>query len=164
MNQPSPPNLQVLTVSGSPLTVYGRQELKVTFDWKDYNWSFITEDVTMALLGVDFLTGHNLLVDVAEKQLVIKATQNSPPQKPSAYPTAKAASHSKTPPSKMKEFLQEYEDVFKHDFKHDLKKPAKHKIHHHIETEGPSIHSRFRCLALEKLTYAKKVFKEMEEA
>ncbi|XP_066969290.1 uncharacterized protein [Macrobrachium rosenbergii] len=115
-------------------------------------------DVMMASLGADFLTAHNVLVDVADKQLIPRtAPTTSSSHKPSRHTTTKPSTSqpdqqicpiaTDVPPPEMRELLQEYENVFREDLKHDLKKPAKHSIQHHIEN----------------LTYAKKVFKEMEE-
>ncbi|XP_066947132.1 uncharacterized protein [Macrobrachium rosenbergii] len=90
----------------------------------------------MAFLRADFLTTHNLLVNVAAKQLIPRTTQKSCPQKPSRHTTTKASMSQrekkicpivpKVPLKEMREKIQEYEDVFKDDLKHNLTKPAKH--------------------------------------
>ncbi|XP_066971779.1 uncharacterized protein [Macrobrachium rosenbergii] len=53
-----------------------------THDIHEYSWTFIMADMTIALLGADFLTAYNLLVDVASKQLIQRTTPTSYPQKP----------------------------------------------------------------------------------
>ncbi|XP_066980403.1 uncharacterized protein [Macrobrachium rosenbergii] len=173
--RPLPTTTANLHVSmGAPLTMYGRQGMKIAFNEKEYDWSFITADLMMVLLEEDFLTAHNLLVDAAARQLIPRTAPTSSPQKPSRHTSTKISTSQRDQQicpiatdiqlPEMRELLQEYEDVFKEVLKQDLTKPSKHRIQHHMEIEGPLIHSRFRQLAPENLTYAKKkVFKEMEE-
>ncbi|XP_064088213.1 uncharacterized protein LOC135202646 [Macrobrachium nipponense] len=126
----------------------------------------------MALLGADFLTAHNLLVDIAVKQLIPRTALTSS-QKSSRHITTKPSTSRQeqllcpitpdNPIPEMRELLQKYEDSQRKP-EARLTKPAKYSIQHYIETGGPLIHSRFRRLAPEKLTYTKKVFIEMEEA
>ncbi|XP_066980350.1 uncharacterized protein [Macrobrachium rosenbergii] len=90
---PSPStSLHVSTASRAPLTMYRRREMKIAFSGKEQDWSLITADVTTALLGADFLTAHNLLVNTAAKQLIPRTAQESSPQKPSRRTTMKASS------------------------------------------------------------------------
>ncbi|XP_066956314.1 uncharacterized protein [Macrobrachium rosenbergii] len=127
----------------------------------------------LARLGTDFLKEHNLLVDVASKQFIPKTAPISSLQQLIKQPTTVSSQQQQIQQTILKasiplpeicRLLQEFPEVFKEDLQHDLTKPAKHNIQHHIETEGPPVHARFRRLAPEKLAYAKQVFREMEKA
>ncbi|XP_066950710.1 uncharacterized protein [Macrobrachium rosenbergii] len=172
---PAPPtNLHVPTASGAPLTMYRKRNLIVSFNGKDYSWTFITADMTPALLGAGFLKAHNLLVDVASKQLIPKTAPLSSPQQLCKQPTITSSPQQQrrqtgciaaaTPPPEICRLLQDYQEAFKDGLQHDLTKPAKHSIQHHTETEVPPVHACFRRSAPEKLAYAKQVFREMENA
>lgn len=54
--------------------------------WK-YNWIFVVTDVTQAILGADFLTHHNLLVDLRRKRLVDEETRMCSPGQLIRVPT-----------------------------------------------------------------------------
>ncbi|XP_066988269.1 uncharacterized protein [Macrobrachium rosenbergii] len=145
---PTPSTLQASTASGDLLKIYRRRTIKVSFSGKQYNWTFVTAEITITLLGADFLNAHNVLVDVAKQQLITKPTP--------------LASFTPTPAPEISHILQECLEAFKDDLQHGLNKPTKHHIQHHIVTYGPPVHARFRCLAPEKLTHAKQAFWDME--
>ncbi|KAK7057039.1 hypothetical protein SK128_022996 [Halocaridina rubra] len=58
---------------------------------KSYSWTFILPDITMSLLGSDFLANHRLLVDMAYNCLVSTEVPSYAPLHPTArHPSAKA--------------------------------------------------------------------------
>ena len=57
-----------------------------------------------------------------------------------------------------------FADVFKEDLIDRPKGPPRHNVKHHILTEGPPTHSRFRRLPPDKLKVAKREFKHLERA
>ncbi|XP_066956221.1 uncharacterized protein [Macrobrachium rosenbergii] len=158
LNPTPPTNIHVSTASGEPLKIYRRQTMKLSFSAKQYSWMFIMADVTLALLGADFLKEHNLLVDVASEQLIPKTAPTSSPQQRIQQTVSITSA---TPPLEIRCLLQEFPEAFKDDLQHDLTKPAKHNVQHHIVTEGPPVHTCLRCLAPEKLAHTKQIFKEM---
>ena len=63
-------DIQLCTAKGAPITTYGRHTMGVTLDDKNYTWSFIVADVTLPLLGYDFLKHYGLLVDTRHHRLI----------------------------------------------------------------------------------------------
>ncbi|XP_066965692.1 uncharacterized protein [Macrobrachium rosenbergii] len=148
MPHPTPSTPQVSTASGALLKMYGKRTMRLSFSGKPYSWTFITADVTIALLGADFLKAQGMLIqrDGPLTPITPRTTAN---------PTLGPEIH-----CLLQKFLEEFKDVLQHD----LTSPAKHHIKHHIITKGPPVHTHFRCLALDKLAYAKQVFHDMEQA
>lgn len=55
---------------GSSISSYGRRDLSVSFNRRQYRWSFAVADIKFCILGSDFLQHHNLLVDVSSRPLL----------------------------------------------------------------------------------------------
>lgn len=127
---------------------------------RDYEWAFIVADVDQPILGADFLSHHNLLVDLKASKLVDKTT---------TLRTRGFCRDQDTPSVKVLEsenpyflLLKDFPDLFRPS---NLKRPVKHSTVHHIPTtEGPPLHDRFRRLAPDKLKAATEMFKAMEES
>ncbi|XP_066968128.1 uncharacterized protein [Macrobrachium rosenbergii] len=140
---PTPSTLQVSTASGALLKIYGKITKKLSFNGKPYSWTFITADITIALLGADFLKAHDMLTDVGRQRLIQR-------QGPIA-PTIPRTTANPTSGPEICCLLQEFSKVFKGVLQHDLTSPVKHHIKHHNVTKGPPVHARFRHLGPDKL-------------
>ncbi|XP_064116599.1 uncharacterized protein LOC135222443 [Macrobrachium nipponense] len=124
--------------------------MNLSFSRKQYNWMFITTNLTITLLGADFLKAQIMMVGIVEQQLITQPIPITP------LPP--------TPAQEKSPLLQEFPKVFKDGLQQDLTKPAKHHIQHCIVTEDHPVHARFRRLTPEKLFHAKQAFEFMEQA
>ena len=197
---------RINTADGTPLRIYGVQKLHLKILNKTYVWNFIVADVSLPILGADFLVGHHLAVDMAGKRLIEMKPAHIPPMttaatrertatpeaatgemtaaptvatgekktgamtaadegERTANPTAATTNFkSESIRKKMEEILEEYKEVFTDELIYKKNSEPKHGVKHHITTEGPPIHSRFRRLPPDKLKAAKEVFRQMEKA
>ena len=56
--------------NGSCIKTYGVRSTKLRFASHQYKWNFVVADVSLPLLGADFLRANSLLVDLKGKCLV----------------------------------------------------------------------------------------------
>ena len=62
-------------VNKSKVHTYGVKKLSLNIGFpKTYEWNFIVADVTVPIIGADFLVAHKLLPDLHEKKLIEKHT------------------------------------------------------------------------------------------
>ena len=159
--------------------------MQLDFHGRRFDWTFLLADVTFAIIGVDFLRSHKLLVDPAANRLVDTASLQSFATVPAA--AACAASAVQSPPSPgstgrrggdtaaraasppappplspewLKEFLAEFEDEV---CPSKVLPPIGTDVEHNIKTTGLPIASRFRRLDAEKLAAAKAEFLQLEK-
>ncbi len=183
----SPPSGPLLTgVSGQRIPCWGKREIQLDFYGRRFEWTFLLADVSFAIIGVDFLRSHKLLVDPAANRLVDTASLQSFATVSAAAPCAAsavqsppspestgrcggdaAAESAASPPAPpplspewLKAFLAEFEDVV---YPSKVLPPVGPDVEHHIKTSGPPIASRFRRLDAEKLVAAKAEFLQLEK-
>ena len=150
---------KLVSATGADIPSYGIREMKINLAGQQYNWQFITADVSFALLGADFLGHHNLLVDVRNRKLI---TADSLSCATLTVATATETTIStKVEDSPFSILLQEFPSVFRPELRQDPTKPARHNVKHYITTSGPPIYSKFRRLSPEKLKIAKQLFADM---
>ena len=154
------PAVNLTAANGPPIRSYGSRELLLRFNGHEYRWSFIIADVNRPLLGADFLSAHDLLVDVANCRLLDAVTF-----RPLAVATLSVSDASDicttTPHPRIAPMLKEFAAVFKPGPQQTPGQAAKHGIFHHIKTSGRPVHQKFRRLTPEKLSIAKKYFADM---
>ena len=138
----TPDTLQA--ANGSQIATYGLKEMPITYDNRRYLWNFLVADVTMPIIGADFLTYFSLAVDVRNRRLL---------------PTDAVASCA---PPLIPSELQDFNDVFSASLTNRPPGRLPQGIQHHIKTEGPPVHAKFRRLSPSKLAAAKKIFRELE--
>ena len=154
-----PTSYKLTAVNQTPITTYGFATMTVSLGLRrDYQWAFIIADVDQPILGADFLSHFDLLVDLKDSKLVDK------------YTTAKARGYCRTrdaPSIKVIEsenpyflLLKDFPELFRPP---DQKRPAKLNTVHYIPTtEGQPLHDKFRRLCPDKLKAAKEMFQQME--
>ena len=64
-------NTTLFAANGSQIKTAGKQNIELNINGKIYNWTFIIANVTNPILGADFLTHYNLLVDCKNKKYII---------------------------------------------------------------------------------------------
>lgn len=123
-----------------------------------FSWKFVIADVTKPIVGVDFLSHYNLLVDCRHNRLIDGLTSLSitaPHCKSLEVTAIKVVSGD----SKYHELLRKYPEITRPAGVHV---DPKHSTKHHIRTiPGPPVAARPRRLAPDRLQIAKKEFEDM---
>lgn len=153
------PNFRLTAANGTPIPTHGQQHLDIRIGNRKYGWNFIVADVTLPLLGADFLAHYQLLVDIARGRLV---DSGSLAAIPIAAAPEKLALQVIDVSDDFAQLRNSYPDVFKPELRQQPQIPAKHGIYHHIKTSGSPVYSRFRRLSPDKLASAKQTFAELE--
>jgi hypothetical protein len=74
----SPPSGPTLTgANGQQIPCWGERAVQLNFHGRWFKWTFLLADFTFAIIGVDFLRSHKLLVDPAANRLVDTASFQS---------------------------------------------------------------------------------------
>lgn len=150
---------QLFAANGSIISTYGYAQLKLDLGLRrEFRWQFVVADVTKAIIGVDFLSFYNLVVDCRNKRLLDNTTTLSITA--ISDTTADTISSVKTlyGDSKYTEILRDYPEITRPPGIH---REIKHNTVHFITTDGPPIHCSPRRLAPDKLKIAKEEFESM---
>lgn len=130
---------------------------------------FLIADVGSSVIGADFLSAVNILVDLSKRRLVDGTTN----QAVAAFSIRTNGLNNRPAPVDLVEGLQvsidgiepavavllkKYPDILRPNFK---TKGVKHNVVHHIKTNCPPISTRPRRLATHKLLAVKKDFEDM---
>jgi hypothetical protein len=83
--------------NGQRIPCWGKRAVQLNFQGRRFKWTFLLPDFTFAIIGVDFLRRHKLLVDPAANRLVITASLQSFATVSAA--ASCAASANQSPPS-----------------------------------------------------------------
>lgn len=66
---------KLFAANGSVINTYGSINLNQNFGLRrEFNWRFVIADVTRPIIGIDFLSFYNLLVDVRNCRLIDNTT------------------------------------------------------------------------------------------
>ena len=60
----------LIAANGTSIRTYGTVTKSLQFSNQSYTWKFLLADVNLPLIGADFLSHYELLVDVANRRLV----------------------------------------------------------------------------------------------
>ena len=112
-----------------------------------YGWSFVVADVTLPLLGADFLAHYRLLVDVSRGRLVDAVSFTTTPI---AAALDNLALQVKYAADDFTHLCHSCPDIIIPHLCQQPQTPAKNRIYHPIKTTGPSMFSRFCRLAPDK--------------
>ncbi|XP_068227132.1 uncharacterized protein [Palaemon carinicauda] len=153
-------NIRLVAANGSAIPTTSYEFLALSFGSTKYNWKFLVAEVTSPMLGADFLSHFQLLVDVAHRWLVNSDSYSSTTFQPDP---SDLALHISVPTDAYTHLLRSYQEVFRPELCQMPTVSAKHGIYHHIRTMGPPVFARFRHLAQDCLAAPKQMFAEMEE-
>lgn len=161
---PKPPDLQKQTSSfslvaanGSSIPTYGKRLVKVSLGLRrEFTWIFTIADVTRPIIGADFLTHFNLLVDLRGRTLIDRLTLIKTQGKITrdSTPTITACKSD----GAFHQLIQSYADIMEDQ---PTSTTMAQNISHHIETKGAPVFARARKLPPVKLQQAKKEFDRM---
>lgn len=147
----------LVAANGSPINTYGKKCIHVSFGLRrNFPWLFTIADVSRPIIGSDFLSHYNLLVDIRGRVLVDKATLLRTKGKLVNDPSTSVTVVGEN--NRFHQLIQTYADVMI-----DSTVPTKtqHKVVHIIETKGQPVCAQARKLAPLKLQAAKLEFDRM---
>ena len=148
------PAYDLLAADGAPIPSYGTHTLHLALTPQEvFTWDFVVAGVTHPILGLDFLTTYDLLVDSRRRRLLHRPSNRVIPTEPCTSGVPVITS------------LQENNrySALLADFPH-LTGPttspcqAQHGVRHTISTRGPPCFARPRRLPPERLVAAEREF------
>jgi hypothetical protein len=151
---------QLCAANGSTIDTFGSVQLNLNLGLRrDYVWQFIIADVTKAIIGVDFLSFYNLIVDIRNKRLIDSTTNVSTVATISFSDALISSVKVLTGVGKYYDILGEFPDITRPA---GTPRKTKHNTLHYIRTTpGPPVSCSPRRLAPDKLKIAKLEFDAM---
>lgn len=172
LNTMTPTAVSLRTATGSNIPVRGRLHYNVAICGlrREFPWHFIVADVTNPLLGFDFLSHHNLLVDCKRRRICDPSTSLSTEPLQTSTETSLqnvtlSVDISSSIPTNAHDLINTYADLFCWNDTLPTVQPPKHDTVHRIVCTDPRpISSKSRPLHPEKLAYAKQEIQELVDA
>ncbi|XP_068237000.1 uncharacterized protein [Palaemon carinicauda] len=134
-------DVRLVAANGCAIPTYSYKNLILSFGNGTFNLNFLIADVTLLILGADFLSHIHLLVDVAHRRLVNADSYLSTPLQPGPF---NLAVHISAPMDAYAHHLTSYSEVFRPEHCQTPTAPDKHSNYHHIKTTGPPVFAKFR--------------------
>lgn len=155
------PNTRLFAANGTEIKVYGSQRLELNLDLRrEFTWDFIIADIQSPILGADFLSHYDLLVDMKNDCIIDSVTNlRTKSLRKMTVADLKIQMFDRGQP--FSEILSEFPSLTQFN---SPAKPIKTQITHHIVTEGPPVFARPRRLDPAKLEVAKKEFQYLLKA
>ena len=172
LNTMGPTTVSLRTATGSNIPVCGRLRYNVAICGlrREFPWYIIVADVTNPLLGFDFLSHHNLLVDCKRRRICDPSTSLSTDPLQTSTETSVQILTLRvdipfTVPTIAHDLINAYADRFCWNDALPTVLPPKHDtVHRIICTDPRPISSKARPLHPEKLAYAKQEIQELVDA
>lgn len=151
---------QLCAANGTPICTYGYKNLILNLGLRrDFTWQFIVADVTKAIIGVDFLSFYNLIVDCRNHRLMDNNTTLAAPASPACPSDVVSSVKVLIGDSTYHHILREYPDITRPSGIH--RTPTHNTLHYINTTPGPPVSCTPRRLAPNKLKIAKEEFDAM---
>ena len=152
-----PRTTDLVAANGSSIQTFGKRRFAVSFgpSHKVFH-SFWIATVKRPILGADFFSDNEILIDVANKKLILKSGHTLQAQE-TRPPLVFGLRLPVEGP--FESLLEEFPALLSQDFRGKVR----HKVQHFIPTTGPPLHARPRRLDGQKLEVARDEFKKMEE-
>ncbi|CAH8565955.1 unnamed protein product [Schistosoma margrebowiei] len=151
--------LSLIAANESVIKTYGEQSLILDLGLRRrFTWVFIVAQVKRPILGADFLSAHNLLVDMTNKRLIDVNTRLQVNGTLSNDNEIHGVRIMKPVNNIFNDILTEYQCITKSDYQTEGNPQL---VQHHITTTGPPIRARARRLPPTKLQTAKREFEHM---
>lgn len=155
-------DFNLYAANGSRVNAYGSRIINLNLGLRrSFSWKFIIADVSMPMIGADFLKNTGLVVDIQNQRLIDPVT--------SLYVNALLLECNEpslsninklTNDQEILSLLEQFENITR-GILHEVK--PSNDVTHRIETRGHPISCKTRRLAPDKLTVAKKEFDWMIE-
>lgn len=159
----SPTDYKLYAANGTIIPTYGFAHISLDFGLRrEFTWRFVVAKVTKPIVGIDFLSHYNLLVDCRRQCLVDGLTSlvtNASSAKSSETVLSIKTLSTNYQPTTFHSVLSEYPNITRPS---GTPKTYQHNTVHFIKTTpGPPVSSRARRLPPDKLAIAKREFEEM---
>ncbi|XP_050665912.1 uncharacterized protein LOC126966079 [Leptidea sinapis] len=152
---------ELFAANGTVISTFGYVHLQLNLGLRRvFSWRFVVADVSKPIIGVDFLSFYNLLVDCRNHRLVDGVTSLSVAV-PRQHHKEDISSVRTTSPgdSLYNDIVREFPNITRPAGKPS--EPKHNTVHHIRTTPGPPVFCRPRRLDPERLTIAKKELEEM---
>ncbi len=154
------PSFRLFAANGSAVNAFGTKILKLDIGLRrEFSWEFIIADVSMPIIGADFLRNTGLLVDIQRQRLIDPLTSL---YSPGALSSIDCSTLSRIDKSVMDpgvfNVISKFPTVIFGNINIDN---TKHNVTHKLETNGPPIACKPRRLAPDKFIIAKTEFENM---
>ncbi|RTG87493.1 uncharacterized protein DC041_0006144, partial [Schistosoma bovis] len=147
------PSLVLRAANKSDIKTYGKRQLSLDFGrGASYRWNFVIADVSMPIIGIDFLCNFDLLVD-SRRHRLINGSQTTSIRGILTEAVSMNLVIDKSRGDPYKLLLREFPELVNVTYN---KADLKHSIQHHIVTNGPPIKARPRRLDPKRLAIAKR--------
>ncbi|BHF80107.1 hypothetical protein SprV_0702323100 [Sparganum proliferum] len=151
--------LYLQAVNSSPIATFGFRFLSLDIGLRRlFPWIFVVAHIPCAILGADFLSVFDLLVDCRQSRLHDKTTNLTIRGISSSDASRYLAVLDPEPENPFRQLLAKYPGLIRPNF--NVFTPP-HDVVHHIRTTGPPVFSRPRRLAPTRLAAAKAEFEHM---
>ncbi|CAH8602890.1 unnamed protein product [Schistosoma mattheei] len=150
--------LTLKAANKSDIKTYGKRKVTLNFGrTTSFRWEFIIADVSVPIIGIDFLKNFDLLVDTRRNRLV-NGDHSVVIRGVTTDHTSMNLVVSKDKSEPYRSLLNEYADLTKVSYDN---RDLKHTVQHHIITKGPPTKSRPRRLDPKRLNVAKREFEKL---
>ncbi|CAH8479575.1 unnamed protein product [Schistosoma rodhaini] len=154
-----PAKLSLVAANNSIIKTYGEQSLILDLGLRRrFTWVFTVAQVKQPILGADFLSAHNLLVDMRKKKLIDKNTKLQVTGIISSDFEIYGVRIQKPENKIFTDILSQYECITRVDYQNEC---TVHHVQHHITTTGQPTRAKPRRLPPHKLAIAKREFEHM---
>ncbi|XP_077294851.1 uncharacterized protein LOC143917240 [Arctopsyche grandis] len=136
-NKSNHTSTQLHAANGTIIKTYGSKAVNLDLGLRrNFNWEFIITDVNRAILGADFLSHHNLLVDLNKKCLIDGVTGLTTEGHTMTIPSPGLSTIAST--DEYHHILTQFPSVTTPQLERTT---ASHKTQHYIETSGRPVYS-----------------------
>mgnify|MGYP004574948059 CR=1 FL=1 len=150
---------KLFAANGTAIKTYGERRIKFTLDLRRcFEWNFLVADVTIPILGSDFLKFFDLLVDIKRGKLIDRETLLESKLTQAKINFCGVQSYKIN--DQFSKLMHGYRDL---TTLRANRAPANTEVTHHITTKGTPVFARARRLAGERLQAAKKEFEYLVE-
>nr|VZI36753.1 unnamed protein product [Spirometra erinaceieuropaei] len=147
--------------NNSSISTFGQRSITLDLGLRRiFRWVFIIADVSVALIGADFLAHFNLLVDLKNRRLVDCITDLHARCQSDVNPCVNPLTVMPISDCPFHSPLRQFPRLTNPSFR---EVDIKHTVTHHISTTGPPKSCRPRRLAPDRLKIAKAEFEHMLE-
>lgn len=143
-------SISLVAANKLPIKIFGKTNLKIEINHRDFSWNFLVAEVSTPILGADFLGHFNFMIDVNKRRLI--------------QTNLIAVSTNSNIPAPYSKLLDKYPLVTSSLGSTATNITTGHKAQHFIETTGPPCHARARRLNTIKLEQAKLEIKKLRDA
>lgn len=151
---------ELCAANGTTINTYGYAHIVLNIGLRrDFAWRFIIADVTRAIIGVDFLSYYNLVVDIRNQRLIDGNTTLVTPALPAKNVESVSSVKVMSGNTLYHEILTQYPEITRPSGIHS--KIPHNTVHHIRTTPGPPVSCSPRRLAPDRLKIAKAEFEAM---